>query len=381
MNDKKYNDILKYNKSQGVLKKETVEKVYKSDFKSSVYKLEMFKKCPFSYYLNYVLNINKRKVFEITSMDTGTFMHNVIEEFSDYLFKNGYMWQDIIKEDETLEEKFEKELEKIILYELDRIFKKQKNSIKYDMYKKKLTNTLKKVVLVIARSFRQSDFVPFGYEIEFSEKGKFLPIKIKLDNDKTMNIVGKIDRVDVLREDEKMYVRVVDYKSSMKNLTIDDIKDGISLQLMTYLDAFLQNQRLLQKNKVIPAGCVYFNLSNNLVNLKDYTKDEISIKKEVIKSLRLRGIFLSDVNILEKMDKKIESSDEKLIDISKTRLDSSKKALSEDEFNNLCSEVTEILKKIGNDMIKGIVTVSKNKKGEHCKYCDYQSICRKNSLV
>ena len=81
------------------------------------------------------------------------------------------------------------------------------------------------------------------------------------------------------------------------------------------------------------------------------------------------------------MDKKIESSDEKLIDISKTRLDSSKKALSEDEFNNLCSEVTEILKKIGNDMIKGIVTVSKNKKGEHCKYCDYQSICRKNSLV
>ena len=24
---------------------------------------------------------------------------------------------------------------------------------------------------------------------------------------------------------------------------------------------------------------------------------------------------------------------------------------------------------------------SKNKKGEHCKYCDYQSICRKNSLV
>lgn len=381
LNDKKYHDILKYNKSQGVLKKETVEKVYKSDFKSSVYKLEMFKKCPFSYYLNYVLNINKRKVFEITSMDTGTFMHNVIEEFSDYLFKNGYMWQDIIKEDETLEEKFEKELEKIILYELDRIFKKQKNSIKYDMYKKKLTNTLKKVVLVIARSFRQSDFVPFGYEIEFSEKGKFLPIKIKLDNDKTMNIVGKIDRVDVLREDEKMYVRVVDYKSSMKNLTIDDIKDGISLQLMTYLDAFLQNQRLLQKNKVIPAGCVYFNLSNNLVNLKDYTKDEISIKKEVIKSLRLRGIFLSDVNILEKMDKKIESSDEKLIDISKTRLDSSKKALSEDEFNNLCSEVTEILKKIGNDMIKGIVTVSKNKKGEHCKYCDYQSICRKNSLV
>ncbi len=381
LKDERYSKIIEYIKSQKNLEKDTVEKIYKSDFKSSVYKLEMFKKCPFSYYLNYVLNISKRKIFEITSMDTGTFMHNVIEKFSEFLFNNNYVWHEIIENENSLKKEFKEALDKIILNELDNVFKKQKNSVKYEMYAQKLTNTLRKVVVVIARSFNQSEFVPFGYEIEFKENGKFLPIEIKLNDGKIMKIVGKIDRIDVLNQDDKIYVRVVDYKSSKKTLTLDDIKEGISLQLVTYLDAFLQNEQRLQEKQVLPAGCVYFNLSNNLVNLKDYTKDEVVIKKEIIQNLRLRGIFLSDVSILEKMDKKVSVSDEKLIDISLNRLDGSKKALNEEEFSNLCNDVNNILKDIGNDMIKGIVSISKNKKGKHCKYCDYGSICRKNSVV
>ena len=52
--DEKYSKVIEYLKSQKNLNKDTVDMIYKSEFKSSVYKLEMFRKCPLSYYLNYV---------------------------------------------------------------------------------------------------------------------------------------------------------------------------------------------------------------------------------------------------------------------------------------------------------------------------------------
>ena len=40
-----------YIKDDSNLSKESVDKIYQDTLKSSVYKLEMFKCCPFSYYM------------------------------------------------------------------------------------------------------------------------------------------------------------------------------------------------------------------------------------------------------------------------------------------------------------------------------------------
>lgn len=381
-NDEKYEEIMEYVKDDNNLSKEIVDDIYQNEFKSSVYKLEMFRKCPFSYYMKYVLNLSKRKVYEISTIDTGTFMHDVIEEFSKYLLEKNIMWHEIIDDDDVLKLEYKDILENVISKTLDEDFKKQKESVKYGIYKRKLTNTLKKVVVIIAKSFKQSEFVPFGYEIEFKENGNFLPIDINLGNGKKMKLIGKIDRVDVLKTKEAIYTRIVDYKSSKKELLIDDIKEGISLQLIAYLTAFMENEQKNETRKVIPAACTYFNLSSSLVNLKGYEKDEQIIKKEIIESLRMRGIFLKDIEILEKMDTKIEDSSSKIIDISVGRyLENSKKALDEEDFFNLCNEVKEILKDIGNEMLQGIVKILPNKKAQHCKYCEFSNICRKDLCI
>ena len=381
-NDIQYNILLNYIKNDDNLNKKNLEKIYGNKFDTSISKLELFKKCPFSYYMKYLLKIEPRREFEISSLDVGSFMHEVLEEFSKYLFENNITWQSLL-----LNEEWNEKLDEVIEKKLNANLGNKKQSIKYEILKEKLINTMKKVVKVIATSFNQSEFVPYGYEIEFKEGKLFAPIKIKISENKTMNIIGKIDRVDVLRANDNMYVRIIDYKSSKKDLKLDDIKDGISLQLITYLDSFIENVNKIEKqkeniNKVLPAGMLYFNLSDKLINLKDYINDEEKIKDETIKALRMKGIFLKDLKIIEKMDKKL-STDKRLIDISKTTLtkDNTNRALSEDEYKNLFVQTKNILGEIGNEIISGVVRIRPNKKCDYCKYCNYSSVCRKQSEI
>lgn len=375
----KYREVLHYTKNDDNLSKESVEMLFGNSLTTSVSRLELYKKCPFSYFMQYSLNINPKVTYEITSLDTGTFMHDVLEQFSKYLLKNNIFYYHILKEDEDLKEEYLKKLYEVIDKELEFSLKKHQENIKFAILRQKLINTMKNVIIVIAKSFKQSDFEPLGYEIEFKDGSLFTPIEIKVSDNMYMKLIGKIDRVDILQAEDTSYIRVVDYKSSSRSLELDDIKEGISLQLMTYLTALIDN--LKKENKqVIPAACVYFNLSDKLINLSDYTNSEDKIKAEIIKSLRLKGIFLKDISILERMDKKISDSTNRMLDISKISISKgSEKALDYKEFEELSLEIKDILKNIGSEMLEGTVKIRPNKKCDYCKYCKYINICRKTS--
>ncbi len=379
--DEKYNKILNYVKDDGDLDEEVLDLIYSDKLTTSVSKLELFKKCPFSYYMKYCLKISPRKEYQISSLDLGSFMHNVLEEFSKYLFENSIYWQAILINAEILDEKYQYILLNIIESNLDNILGNQKTSVKYAILKQKLINTMKKVIVTIAKSFNQSSFIPEGYEIEFKEGSVYAPIELKLQDNKSMIIIGKIDRIDALNYDHKKYIRVVDYKSSSKDLTLDDIKEGLSLQLITYLSAFIENME--KKNvSVIPAAMLYFNLSDKLLTLSEYTDDVQKLQNEYIKSLQMKGIYLKDVQILNKMDSNFEQDTNRYISISKRTVNSkNSKAIEEEEFKALCNEAKDIIKDIGNEIIKGVVKIRPNKKANHCKYCEFSSVCRKNICV
>lgn len=389
LEDSKYKKILNYTKKDENLDKETLKTIFQDTFKTSVSKLEAFERCPFSYFMEYVLNIKPEKKYEISNMDVGSFMHNVLEKFSMYLLENNIVWHELTKDEKDLEEKYKIVLYDIIEKELEYSLKKHKESVKYNVLKKKLINTMTKVIVLISRSFNQSEFTPYGYEIEFKEGAMFAPIEIQLENQK-MHLIGKIDRIDTLEYENNMYARVIDYKSSAKDLTLENIKQGISLQLITYLTAFIDNIDEINKKqnkkiqKVIPSAMLYFNLSDKIINLSNYIVDKEKLESEIIKKLRMKGIFLNDLEIIEKMDKKLDEGDKRLIDISKKTLKGSTKSnriLDEEEFTNLCKEAKIILKNIGEKLVSGIVKIEPNKKTKACEYCKYSTICRKGLCI
>lgn len=64
---------------------ETIEKLYGDNIKTSISKLELYNSCAFSYYLKYGLRIEPREEFTIENVDIGSFMHNIIDYFFQYI--------------------------------------------------------------------------------------------------------------------------------------------------------------------------------------------------------------------------------------------------------------------------------------------------------
>jgi ATP-dependent helicase/nuclease subunit B len=143
----------------------------------------------------------------------------------------------------------------------------------------------------------------------------------------------------------------------------------------------MENMEREGKN-IIPSGMLYFNLSDKLLNLSEYIDNKDKIESECLKALRMKGIFLKDAKILEKMDSKFASTDGKFIDVSSASISkNSNKVLEQKEFENLCVEAKNILKNIGQEIVSGVVKIKPNKKADHCKYCEYSSVCRKDICV
>ena len=111
-----------------------------------------------------------------------------------------------------------------------------------------------KALKYIIESLVYSDFNVEGTEVELGKGEENKPIEIILDNGKKIEITGKIDRVDVAKSADGNYLRIIDYKSSARNVDLNEVYAGISIQLLTYLDAICEEKDFL------PAGILYFNL-------------------------------------------------------------------------------------------------------------------------
>ena len=70
----------------------------------------------------------------------------------------------------------------------------------------------------IVDSLKYSKFEVLGHELEFKSGKEYAPIQITLDSGKKVEITGKIDRIDIAKTNEGNYIRIVDYKSSVKDI-------------------------------------------------------------------------------------------------------------------------------------------------------------------
>ena len=64
-----------------------------------------------------------------------------------------------------------------------------------------------------------------GNEIEFKDKIE------------DTELIGKIDRIDIGENEEGKFIRIIDYKSSSRNIDLNEMIAGTQIQLITYIDS------------------------------------------------------------------------------------------------------------------------------------------------
>ena len=356
------------------LDNQNVKELYGDTLKTSVSRLEQYRNCPFSYYLKYGLKLQEEQELSLKPVDTGSFMHEVIDEF----FKQ--------YEDVYLREVTDEEIEKSIYEIIDKKLNLPKNYIFTSAPKfVNMTLRLKKVIVssikYIVYQLKNSSFKILGNEMEFKEGKDYPPIIMELENGEKVEITGKIDRVDIAIADDKKYVRIVDYKSSVKNIDLNKVVNGLQIQLLTYLDSITKIE------DVLPAGVMYFNLIEPMVKENKNLTDE-EIESKIREQFKMKGLILADVKVVRMMDNKLQTGRSDIIaaEISSKDEKLSERGgnpITEEEFGKLQKQVRKVIKEISNEILNGKIDIKpfKNGKKTPCEYCSYRSICRFNTSL
>ena len=334
--------------------------------------METYRRCAFSYYIKYGLKLSDKTEFKLESLDTGTFMHEIIDETFNYINENNIKIVEL--EDTKLEDIIENIINKKLLLNKNYIFN---STPKYIILTTRLKKVIKKSVKYIINTLKNSDFKVYGNEIEFGDGKKYAPIEIRLDNNQRAEIIGKIDRVDIAENEDGKYIRIIDYKSSVKNVDLNEVMAGIQIQLLTYLDA------ITKEENANPAGVLYFNLIEPIIKTKNRNITDEELENEIRNQFKMNGLILGDVKVVQMMDKSVTSGKSSIIpayidkngDISKSK----SSTVNLVEFKKLQKQINNILKEITQEILTGKIEqnpvyISK-KKTTPCLYCNYKSIC------
>ncbi len=182
---------LTYTNLPQAIKKENIDKLYGNTLNTSVSRLEKYRSCAFSYYLQYGLKLKEKENLKIHTFETGSFMHETIDEFFEQVREQGL----------KLAEIEEQQISQMVSDMIDQNLQLSKNFIftttaKYKVLVKRLKRIVSKALKYIIETLIYSDFSIEGTEVEFGKKGRYQPIILTLEDGKRVEITGKIDRID-----------------------------------------------------------------------------------------------------------------------------------------------------------------------------------------
>ncbi|MFI3283715.1 MAG: PD-(D/E)XK nuclease family protein [Erysipelotrichaceae bacterium] len=315
------------------LSKEKAQQLFFKDniHQSNVYKLETYFACPYRYYLQNGLKLNKESNPYPIKKLLGTINHDVIQQA-----KNA-------KEIDTLISPW--------ITQLDKLYPtKSKN---HQLLRIQNIHHLNQSVKHL-QSFNQSHpYQHQRYEVAIDQTFKM--------DDITFIIKGFID---CLQEFED-YIRIIDYKSSDYVISLSKVLDGTKLQLATYMYCQYLNQ-----TKKIPSALIYYSMSQTYYQRQRYNAsygqlkviDDETMELNYLKLNKCSGLFFNDLD---------HQGDAQYL----SGLQAKRMVNVLDLFNYLDQIYTLFIQHLK----QADIEIDPNE--GTCAYCDYARICRFNRLA
>ena len=343
----------------------------------SISKLENFVRCPFSYFINYGLRAKEREVYDFSPADYGTYCHKIFDDFFKDVYENNIDWNIIGREF------IQREVEKLTAKMVEKSNFILESSPKYKYFSSITHKNIVESIEIMAEQVRRGNFIPTGFETEFGDES-IKPISYTLKNGKDIKLVGKIDRIDVFKGENSDFLRIIDYKSSKRDIDLNQVYAGLQLQLFVYMNAILYSN----KDRYKPAGLFYSDFTTNLVGFETYSKmldmSDDSFYSEKLKKNKLTGFVIKDMELLKNLDKTLEEN-RLTSEILPIKLKSKGQeigagtlGLTTDEFEIVNEFVLNKTKDICEEIYDGNIDIKpfRYKDKKPCDYCKYKSICR-----
>lgn len=339
-----------YSRPSDGLTREVAERLYGKDFEDSITRIERFSACAFAHFLTYGLNLREREEYEFQAVDLGIICHSALEAFSKRLQRENIGWTELSDElrrqyiDESVEEAAA-DYGNLVLSSSER------NAYMVVRMKRMLERT----VWALAKQLSAGDFEPAAYELRFKN--------------------GKIDRIDTCEDGDKVYVKVMDYKTGSRAFDVVALYHGLQLQLMVYMDAALgEQERRHPGMEAVPAGVFYYRLSDPVVD-----KGEEDTEAAVLKELKPDGLINLRDEVLEHLDRRREGESLAVpIKYNKNgSLSKTSKAVPEEEFRLMMGHALKKIETAHQEILMGETVAAPYRRGTEsgCDYCGYRHVC------
>lgn len=312
--------------------------------------LERYFACPYRNFLEGGLRLSERKDGEVKPLDTGNFLHAVLEKYVRRIAEIQTK-----EESDSVVEEICEELKKKDPYAP--FLADGKGSVTVD----RLVAEAKRVAYAVRDQIVRSQFSNVKTEVYFGEKSKTYRAIALQGKRGTYRISGKVDRIDFADDG---YIRVIDYKTGGISKEDKYLYAGRRLQLYLYMNAFVgENAK--------PAGVYYFPVSDR------YGEEGEDSPYQLI------GHTLDEVHVLEKSDCTLDmehpksdilgvglSIDKKTGEINTGK---SRSLISEQTFGAYLKYAKAIAEKGVSELELGAIPPSPLE--DSCAICPYGGIC------
>ncbi len=352
--------------------------LYGEQLTLSVSRLEHFATCSFAHFARYGLALRERERYGIDLADRGTYLHEILHAFTVSLQEDGLSLGQL--SDEVIEQRARS------------LFARKKGSFedaallvsaRSTYLASQLEAIFLRVLAVLTEHARRSEFRPYQTELSFgyAQDEQSDAYHIALTNGQ-LRFRGRIDRLDIARDDDTIWYRIIDYKSSKRDFSFAKMYYGLSIQLPFY--ASLIYPRLVRElgQPVELAGLFYFPLIDP-VTLVESKTDEQEARIVQRKELRMKGILRKDSRIVPLLDAKqvrdgsidlfsklVKKDGEFVANVS---------AVTTYEWHAIESFLVRLTQSFGNAILQGDTTINPyrmSKTDYACASCSMKAICQ-----
>lgn len=346
---------------------EMMQEMFGKEIRGSVTRMELYAACPYQYYCMYGLELKEREEYRVRAVDLGNLFHEALEKFSKKVKSSEYSWKTIPEKvaDEWVREALGISVEKGIQEVLQ--------STARNRYKLKIVERiLRRTIRVLQIHLKNSQMEPDRFELHFGGVGKDRTVEFPLSRGNRMILEGFIDRVDIYEEEDKLYLRVIDYKSGAKTFDLSDLYYGLQMQLIVYLNVASEIYKREKKKEVIPAGMFYYHVKDPIINMEEEDAEN------QIKNFRMSGYANSEPEVLEKLEQNQSNFVSAQVRLTKAGVPyKNSRTMGTEDFYEAGEYMKRKMVKMGEELYDGNIEASpyKSEKRTACDYCPYAGVC------
>ena len=343
--------------------------LYDVPLRGSATRFERFASCAFLHFARFGLRLSEREEFLYRSLDRGNILHRALEHFSDTLRKEGLSWGSL---DDTERDNMMDRCVEEVTATYENLLLQETARSRYEI--ERLKRLGRRAVWTIAQELAPSDFSPSGFEVAFRGAGDM--------TDETIDLVGRIDRIDVADRGNEVLVKIADYKTGTTAFDLNELYHGTQLQLVVYLHKALSMIAERTGQVARPAGILYERIDDPIVTADDLQKADGDLRRALLQKLRPNGLLSAEEDILGALDHALSDPQghSDIYGLRRNKDGSFRKGspvLSEDNFMLITRFANAKIKEAAASILAGEIFAAPSlyKQQKACDYCPYNGVC------